>query len=220
MATTWNKPAGLPVFPPHDDPAGDCVLHRLMQASPDRAAHAWPPGFEGGIAHRLDTSTSGALLVADTPGELARIRDAFRDGALTKTYLMRAARKVGWNENSCDRPIAHDARKKHRMIVQRGENTPHRGAWYPAHTRFVRRHGDVWQVQITTGVMHQIRVHAAFVGLPLLGDGTYGGGPTPDGAPEGLTFYLHHVGLVGGGVRTDPVPDPAWSQARSTITGA
>ncbi len=220
MATTWNKPAGLPVFPPHGEPDGDSVLARLLRDQPARAALAWPEGFEGGIAHRLDNSTSGALWVADDVRELGVLRDAFQGGRLTKTYLMRTSRVVGWTENTCDRAIAHDAQKRRRMIVQRGESTPHRGAWYPAHTRFVRRHDDVWQVQITTGVMHQIRVHAAFLGIPLLGDSLYGGGATPDDSPEGLTFFLHHVGLAGAGLQTAPVPDPEWAHPRSTITGA
>lgn len=220
MSTTWNKPAGVPVFPPHDDPDGDCALRQLLAAHPDRADQDWPRGFAGGIAHRLDTSTSGALLVADTPGELTALRAAFASGTLTKTYLMRAARDVSWHEHVVDRPIAHDAHKRKKMIVQRGEQTPHRGSWYPAHTTLTRVQGDLWRVGITTGVMHQIRIHAAFVGLPLLGDALYGGGPTPADAPPGVTFFLHHVGLTGPDLQTTPVEAPDWTQPRSTITGA
>ena len=63
MSVTLFKPAGLTVFPPHADPEGDCVLGRLLADDPARAELAWPTGFEGGIAHRLDRSTSGALVV-------------------------------------------------------------------------------------------------------------------------------------------------------------
>jgi 23S rRNA-/tRNA-specific pseudouridylate synthase len=64
---------------------------------------------------------------------------------------------------------------------------------------------------IVTGVMHQIRAHAAFVGLALTGDRRYGGRPTPDGFDA--EFRLHHVGLSGpGGLRTEPVPLPAWAR--------
>lgn len=211
MAHTVSKPAGLPVFPPHAAPGGDSVLARLLAEAPDRSAQAWPAGFEGGIAHRLDTSTSGALLVADDPEELAFLRAAFAEGALTKTYVLRAARDVTWSQHTCTTPLAHDARHKARMIAQRGAATPHRGRWYPAHTRFRRLADALWEVQITTGVMHQIRVHAAFVGLPIAGDTRYGGGPTPADAPAGATFLLHHVGLVGPGIATEPVPLPAWA---------
>ncbi len=57
-----------------------------------------------------------------------------------------------------------------------------------------------------TGVMHQIRVHAAFVGLPLRGDHRYGGGRRDGG------FFLHHVGLEGAGFATSPVPWPDWAR--------
>src|SRR5690606_11456797 len=67
---TLSKPAGLPVFPPHADPAGDCLLARLLAEEPWRAALPWPAGFDGGIAHRLDVSTSGAVLAASDPDAL------------------------------------------------------------------------------------------------------------------------------------------------------
>ena len=61
-----------------------------------------------------------------------------------------------------------------------------------------------------TGVTHQIRVHAAFIGIPLEGDGLYG--RKTGSAP----FHrLHHVGLAGpNGVATDPVPLPSWADPR------
>lgn len=213
MARTVFKPAGIPVFPRHADPTADCVLHRLDHDP----SLSWPEGFAGGICHRLDISTSGALLVADAPTELVRIRAHFAGKRLTKRYLFRARKEVPWDDNLCERPIAHHPSKRSRMIVQRGANTRHRGRWYDAHTAFERVAGDLWRATITTGVMHQIRVHAAFVGLPLLGDRHYGGGPPlhPD-----IPFQLHHEGLTGPDLSTDPVPAPAWAQPRSTTTGA
>lgn len=206
MVRTLAKPAGLPVFPPHDDPGGDCLLARLLAEEPERAELAWPRGFEGGIAHRLDTPTSGAVLVAGDPSELAWLRAWFADGRLTKVYRLVVAREPAWDENRCDRPIAHDPRRKARMVVQRGASTPHRGRWYEAHTRFRRLRGPLFEATITTGVMHQIRVHAAFLGIPLLGDRIYGGGAG--------TFCLHHVGATGpGGFRSDPVAHPEWAHA-------
>ena len=96
MLTTHDKPSGLPVFPPHRDPEGDCVLHRLLEAEPWRRAVPWPKGFQGGIAHRLDVPTSGALVVADDVKALAVIRTQFADGRLRKTYRFQAARSVPW----------------------------------------------------------------------------------------------------------------------------
>lgn len=172
---------------------------------------AWPEAFRGGIIHRLDTSTSGALALARSLDELATLRTLFQEQRLVKTYQLRAARRPSWTENGCDQPIAHDPRHKGRMVVQRGRETPHRGRWLEAHSRFRSLGGDRYEAEITTGVMHQIRVHAAFLGIPLLGDRRYGGGPTPESAPPGLVFYLHHVGFRGpDGLRTEPVPPPSW----------
>lgn len=204
MSTTVAKPCGIPVFPPHDDPSGDCVLARLVADAPSRLGLPWPEGFAGGIAHRLDTQTSGALLVADDPEELVAIREAFASRAFLKTYRFVAAREVPWDANHCARSIAHDRRRRRRMIVQRGPSTPHRGRWLPAETHFRRLGPCLWEATMRTGVMHQIRVHAAFLGLALAGDRLYGGGPGG--------FRLHHVGLSGGRWSTSSVPLPDWAR--------
>ncbi len=213
MPSTHSKPAGLPVLWPHADPTGDCLLARILRDEPHRREMPWPTGFEGGVCHRLDVSTSGAVLVADDPDELARIREQFAARALRKAYRFLASREVPWDENTCDRPLAHDRRHRGRMVAQRGPSTPHRGRWLAASTTFRRIRGALWEARMATGVMHQIRVHAAFVGLPLLGDRRYGGGATPDDAPPGIEFVLHHVGLEGAGLRTDPVPMPRWAES-------
>ena len=203
--TVYNKPSGIPVFPPHADPDGDCLLHRIEL--PDEE---WPPGFQGGLAHRLDTPTSGQLLAAATREDLDWIRGLFSTGRLRKVYRFVSDGEVSWDEHVVDTPIAHDKRKRSKMIVQRGKNTPHRGKWYCAHTEFKRmgptlNGGSVWQAVITTGVMHQIRVHAAWVGLPLRGDQRYGGGqPVMNKTP----FFLHHVGLSGPGIHPEQAPIP------------
>jgi 23S rRNA-/tRNA-specific pseudouridylate synthase len=213
MPTTLNKPAGLPVFPPHDDPAGGCVLKTLLADQPWRSAIAWPEGFAGGIAHRLDNATSGALLVADSLAELEKYRAWFYDHKFVKSYRMLTAGAVRWDRNAIDKPIAHHPTKKSRMVVQRGHNTPHRGKWYPAHTEFRRLGGPLFEAKITTGIMHQIRVHAAFIGIPLAGDRLYGGGETPTDAPPGVAFFLHHLGLEGPDhFRTAKVASPAWAE--------
>lgn len=201
------KPPGLPVFPSRKGDAGS-VLESLLDLAPSQAQVPWPVGFEGGIAHRLDTETSGLLLVATSLPALERIREAFGGGTLLKTYLLVARRQVPWDAHEVEVPIGHDPRHKGRMVVQRGASTPHRGRWYPARTRFQREGTHRWRVTMSSGVMHQIRVHAAFVGLALLGDRLYGGGEGHPAMKAG--FMLHHLGLEGPGWRTPQVPVPPW----------
>lgn len=206
------KPAGLPVFPPHSDPGGDCVLKRLLLRHPEQGEHAWPSGFAGGIAHRLDIPTSGQLIVARTPDDLLWLRGLFSDKKLLKTYRLLTRRVVSWRQHTISAPIAHDRRKKGRMVVQRGQRTPHRGRWLAAETRFhwLGPAGELgcWQARMRTGVMHQIRVHAGFAGIALAGDRRYGGGP--DMPTFAAQFALHHVGLSGPGLKPPTVPVPDW----------
>jgi 23S rRNA pseudouridine1911/1915/1917 synthase len=204
------KPAGIPVFPPHADAGGDCLLSRWLAESPEQTETDWPEGFSGGIAHRLDTPTSGQVIAARTLADLRALRASFAGGAFQKRYRLVTARDVPWDTHEVRTPVAHDRRHRGRMVVQRGRATPHRGKWYPAHTCFRRvaalSEGWLWEAVITTGVMHQIRVHAASVGIPLCGDGRYGGGAAPDGQP--VPFLLHHLGLQGPDLRPPEVPLP------------
>ena len=205
----WDKPGGIPVFPPHADPSGDCLLRRT-----GLDPTGWDPKFAGGLAHRLDTPTSGQVLSAKTLADLDWLRAAFAGGGLRKVYRFVSARSVPWDEHTVEAPIAHHKKKRAVMIVKRGANTPCRGKWHPAQTTF-RRLGEVeggstmWEAVIRTGVMHQIRAHAAFVGLALQGDRRYGGGQ-PCGTPdnERIPFLLHHLGLSGAGLSPPAAPLP------------
>ncbi len=219
------KPPGLPAFAPHGNPHGACVLRWLLEDAPWRA-EGFPEGFAGGIAHRLDVSTSGLLLVAEDANSLAAVRSSFAAARLKKTYRFLTARTPTWTEHHVTTPVAHHKTKRRAMIVQRGRVTPHRGKWYAADTRFVQLDGPLWEATITTGVMHQIRVHAASVGLALWGDTVYGGGHLPDGcAPQGVNYALHHAGTTGPvegypALHAPPLPVPGWweSLAREAIS--
>jgi len=158
------------------------------------------------------------LLVADNADSLAALRASFSGSRLTKTYRFLAKHTPAWSEHHVTTPIAHHKTKRRSMVVQRGKNTPHRGKWYPADTRFAQIDGPLWEATITTGVMHQIRVHAASVGLALWGDALYGGGRLPEGiAPGGVQFALHHESTSGPvenypPLQAPPLPVPSWWQ--------
>lgn len=188
-----NKPSGIPVFPKKNTEE-DSLLTRLCAMEPHRMALEWPEGFMGGIVHRLDTPTSGGLLVAEDRNQVWMLREQFSNKSLEKRYLFLSAKPPRWETHRCDAPLAHDRKKKGNMVPKRGNNTPHRGKWYRATTTFRhlgREQGiSLWEAVMHSGVMHQIRVHAAFLGIALLGDRRYGGGETPEYFPS--TFALHH----------------------------
>jgi len=208
-----RKPPGLPVFPLHRDSSEtDSLLRRLLFARPDLGRLAWPAGFEGGIAHRLDNATSGLVLACEHPRILQRLREDFAQKRLCKRYLFVSARQVEWDCNRVSAALAHDRRRRSRMTVQRGRNSPHRGRWLPAETELARVRGALWEATMRTGVMHQVRLHAAFAGLALVGDRLYGGGDAPQGMPPGVGFMLHHVGVEGPAWRSPELEPPAWWQ--------
>lgn len=196
-AYLW-KPAGIPVFPPHDGIGGSLLA--WWQAHADFPAQEFPAGFEGGIAHRLDTATSGLVLVARSPESLTTVRDRFATRALRKLYVFRShvtPTVAGFSSALIEVPIAHHPRSSRRMVVQDRPVKDHRGRWYPAWTQFTAlaepegfsEVGFLWQAEIRTGVMHQIRVHALHAGIPLCGDPLYGAGS------EG-PFLLHHAQML------------------------
>lgn len=210
-----SKQAGVPVFAPHDGSGGASLHASILDSHPDQQSPSdgrdWPDGFAAGIVHRLDTWTSGLVIAARSLAALAAARAAFAEHRLSKGYVFLTDRDVSWDEHCVGHALAHDRRKRSRMTWKRGQATPHRGQWYEAETRLRRAEqssGDyvLWQATMATGVMHQIRVHAAAVGLPLLGDRLYGGSEDPLG---GGRFYLHHATVQGwpsGLVPDVPVP--------------
>lgn len=179
------KPPGLPVFPPHQNPEAPSLLAWWLQNG--GTSEGWPPGFEGGLAHRLDNLTGGLMVAARSPAQLEILRAAFADKSLRKIYVFRSQGKLKTLPLLTD-AIAHHPKKNDRMVVQGHPGTVHRGKWYPAWTQFRDLGNQWWEAEIRTGVMHQIRVHAAWAGLPLEGDPIYGDGKG--------TFSLWHIGII------------------------
>jgi 23S rRNA pseudouridine1911/1915/1917 synthase len=198
-----SKPPGVTVFPRRSGDGPPSLLQRLLVVDPGQE-QAWPEGFAGGLLHRLDTWTSGLVVAARSPDALARGRALFAEHRLRKRYAFLSARDVPWDRTVVEHPLAHDRKDRRKMVWQRGRNTPHRGKWLAARTEIVRE-GPHWAAIMATGVMHQIRVHAASAGLPLLGDRLYGGAPDPAG---GARYYLHHHRLDGWPEPLPAVPVP------------
>ena len=200
-----TKEAGQPTLPRNDGPRGDSVAEQVLARHPEQAAVDWPDGFVAGVAHRLDHWTSGLVIAATSLESLAEARTRFGSHTLRKQYRFLTDRSVPWETGAVEHDLAHDRKDRRKMVWRRGRSTPHRGKWYPAYTELRRlRAGSpsLWGAVITTGVTHQVRLHAASAGLALLGDRLYGGTPVPEGR-----YFLHHAGVDGWpGAPTVPLP--------------
>jgi 23S rRNA pseudouridine1911/1915/1917 synthase len=171
------KPAGMPSQPLRAGELGTAA-NGLAARFPECAAIGDDPR-DGGLVHRLDIGTSGALIAARTEAAYRALRDALGAGAVDKQYLaITDGRPVA---RECDAPLAQRGR---RAVVDHAEGLA-------AHTMFAVEGatGAHALVRCTarTGRMHQVRAHLAYTGAPITGDALYGGAPL-----EGFDgFFLH-----------------------------
>ncbi|MBS1153169.1 MAG: ribosomal large subunit pseudouridine synthase [Myxococcaceae bacterium] len=180
-----DKPAGMPSHPLLPGETGT-VANALVARYPECVA-AGLDEREGGLCHRLDTETSGVLLAARTRPAWEKMREAFSGSGADKRYLALVTGPLA-DEGEIELPLAHHGE---RVRPAAGGGSDAR----EAHSRFtvLRRNGEyaLVEVQILTGVMHQVRAHLAAVGASIVGDGLYGGRPEP-----GLNrFFLHAQSL-------------------------
>jgi 23S rRNA pseudouridine1911/1915/1917 synthase len=175
-----NKPAGMVVHPAAGNASGTLV-NALLAYAPNVST----VGDERrpGIVHRLDKETSGLLLIARTPSAHAALQAQFKSRAIKKTYLALCVGRVQPERGLINKPIARDPGNRKRMaIVQGGRDAVTK---YAVAEVFIRSDGNIARAYSLvrahplTGRTHQLRVHFASIGFPIIGDALYGARKDP-----------------------------------------
>jgi len=185
-----DKPAGMVVHPGAGNATGTLAAAALAHA-PAIAGVGGPR--RPGIVHRLDKDTSGVLVMAKTRAAYEGLTAQLVERSVTRRYVAVVHGRVGLTAGVVDAPMGRDPSHRQRMAVRPAG----KGKRAVTHYRVVERfpHFTYLELRLETGRTHQIRVHMASLGHPVVGDRTYGRshGKQPI-ASEGLA--LHAVTLA------------------------
>jgi 23S rRNA pseudouridine1911/1915/1917 synthase len=180
-----DKPAGMVVHPAAGHRTGTLV-GAVLAHSPE--VNGVGEIERPGIVHRLDKDTSGLILVAKNAATQRHLQQSFALRHTEKTYLALVAGRPPTPEGRIETPIGRDPSHRQRMAVV----PPSRGreAVTLYHTRERFPESTLLEVHPLTGRTHQIRVHLAFIGCPVVGDSVYGKRASSAG-PSAARQMLH-----------------------------
>ena len=191
-----DKPAGLTVHPAPGHPS-HTLVNALLAVCPDLQGIGGK--LRPGIVHRLDKDTSGLMVVAKSARAHLGISAQLKDRSVRKAYLALAQGRVEPKGGYINAPIGRDPRNRKRMaVVQGGRESSTR---YKVLHYFAVNSDQYSLVEVfpETGRTHQIRVHLAATGHPLVGDALYGkkSAIPADVLRSGLDRQFLHAHLLG-----------------------
>lgn len=165
-----NKPKGMVVHPGNGNP--DNTLVNAVLAHCKGSLSGIGGEIRPGIVHRIDKDTSGLIIVAKNDKSHINLSEQIKNHEVTKIYTALVKGNISEDEATIDMPIGRDKKDRKKMSVTRD------GKEAISHIKVVKRYGNytLIRVKIDTGRTHQIRVHMAKIGHPVVGDEVYSSG--------------------------------------------
>ena len=185
-----NKPKGLVVHPANGNPDGTLV-NAIMAVCKDSLS-----GIGGeirpGIVHRLDKDTSGLLIVAKNDVAHVKMSEQIKNREVKKTYIALVRGTVPENEATINMPIGRSTKDRKKMAVTK--NGKEAITHFKVLERYTTNKGSytLLEIKIDTGRTHQIRVHMAEIGYPVIGDAVYSNGKNEFGV-EGQCLHAKRL---------------------------
>lgn len=185
-----NKPKGMVVHPAAGHYSGTLV-NGLMAHCKDQLS-----GINGvmrpGIVHRIDRDTTGVLIVCKNDFAHNAVAAQLKEHSITRRYLALVHGVIKKDEGTVDAPIGRHPTERKKMSINEKN-----GRHAVTHYRVLRRfsHYTYIECRLETGRTHQIRVHMASIGHPLLGDEVYGPRKCPFSL-QGQTLHAAVLGLI------------------------
>lgn len=181
-----NKQIGLVVHPAPGNEKHTLVnalIHRFKKLSninPERP----------GIVHRLDKETSGLLVIAKNNVAHLNLAEQFAEHSIKRKYIALVSGKMEFDENVIEIPIGRHPHKRKSMLASYAVNTKYAKTYY----RTLKRTDNYSMLELEpfTGRTHQLRVHLAFIGHPILGDSKYG----KESGFKRLALHAKYIGFI------------------------
>ncbi len=186
-----NKPKQMVVHPAPGHASGTLVNALMYHCGSDLS------GINGvmrpGIVHRIDMDTTGSLLVCKNDMAHQKLAAQLKEHSITRIYEAIVHGNIKESEGTVTAPIGRHPTDRKKMSIHTKQ-----GRSAVTHYQVLKRFGKFTYIRcrLETGRTHQIRVHMASIGHPLLGDKVYGPSKCPFGGLEGQTLHAKTLGIV------------------------